>query len=104
MGSIDKFGRSKSVCSSIKNRGPPGIGFRMTTDNQFNIEGRRLCNVSEPINKFDAVNKSYIDEVVINLADEVRKSVRVTVFYEIEKVNKKMDEMFKSYKTSVSEH
>lgn len=58
--SVDIFGRgiggelSQTVNKVI--RGPPGVGFKYTADEQYDVERKRLCNVAEPVNDEDAVN------------------------------------------------
>lgn len=50
----DRYKKGKSV------RGPPGIGFKLTDDGNYDMENKRLCNVSEPIEDIDACTKKYI--------------------------------------------
>lgn len=56
--SVDIFGRGIGELSqTIKViRGPPGVGFKYTADEQYDVERKRLCNVAEPVNHEDAVN------------------------------------------------
>lgn len=49
------FGR-KLERTGGNSRGPPGLGFKMTEDNQYDIDKKRLCNVAPPIELSDAVN------------------------------------------------
>lgn len=55
--SVDIFGRgSGELSQSVKAvRGPPGVGFKYTDDQQYDVEKKRLCNVAEPIKQEDAV-------------------------------------------------
>ena len=41
--------------------GPPGIGFKLTDDGNYDIDGKRLTNVSQPIDARDVATKAYID-------------------------------------------
>ncbi|KAK0157124.1 hypothetical protein PV327_011376 [Microctonus hyperodae] len=59
--SVDIFGRElrkniheSSSCSS--SRGPPGDGFKTTTDGQYEMENKRLCNVASSEGVNDAVS------------------------------------------------
>ena len=53
--SIDIFGHhSKQAGNS--SRGPPGIGFMVTSEGNFGIDGKRLCNVAKEEQPNDAVN------------------------------------------------
>ena len=54
--SVDIFGRSSINKKEIILKGPPGIGFSLTDSGDFDIQNKRLCNVSDPINNQDAVN------------------------------------------------
>ena len=42
-------------------QGLPGIGFKLTDDGNFDIEGKRLTDVSQPIDSGDAATKAYVD-------------------------------------------
>lgn len=60
--SVDVFGRqlpSRSVIRSGRGppgeRGPPGDGFKRTDDDQYDVDGRRLCNLADPMQRNDAV-------------------------------------------------
>ena len=41
--------------------GPPGIGFKLTDDGNYDIDGKRSTNVSQPIDARDVATKAYID-------------------------------------------
>ena len=42
-------------------QGLPGIGFKLTDDGNFDIDGKRLTDVSQPVDSGDATTKSYVD-------------------------------------------
>ena len=42
-------------------RGPPGVGFQLTDDGNFDIDGKRLTDVADPVNNKDATTKAYVD-------------------------------------------
>lgn len=61
--SVDKFGRwSGEVIESIDGttykgrQGPPGIGFKLTSAGNYDINSKRLVNVGKGINGREAVN------------------------------------------------
>lgn len=57
---VDKFGREYSplrLGGGQMIRGPPGTGFKLTSSGDYNIEHKRICNVANPIDDTDAVNK-----------------------------------------------
>lgn len=72
--SLDIFGRSVDFHASIKSvRGPPGIGFKHTADNQFDLQNKRLCNVAEPIDKQDAVTLGKFKKAMRNVRNEIQE-------------------------------
>lgn len=62
--SIDIFGRSK-IRPKEGRRGAAGIGFKLTADHHYDIQAKRLTNVLSGTNEFDAVNKQYVDTIVL---------------------------------------
>ena len=42
--------------------GPPGPGFKLTGDGNFNINGKRLTNVGAPTEDDDTTTKKYVDD------------------------------------------
>ena len=43
-------------------RGPPGVGFELTDDGNYDIDGKRLTDLSNPVDGTDAATKAYVDE------------------------------------------
>lgn len=69
--SIDKFGHySGDFVGSNVQRGPPGEGFKLTDDGNFNISNKRLCNVGDPELDDDVVNVKYMRKNSITLRDD----------------------------------
>lgn len=60
--SIDKFGRNPHVFKSGNLRGLKGEGFSLTAEGNFDIQRKKLCNVSDPIADNDAVNLRTLKE------------------------------------------
>ena len=42
-------------------QGLPGIGFKLTDDGNFDLDGKRLTDVSQPVDGGDAATKAYVD-------------------------------------------
>ena len=42
--------------------GPPGVGFQLTKSGNYDIDGKRLTDVSKPVDGTDAATKAYVDE------------------------------------------
>ena len=78
--SIDVFGHPLNR-TAVSNRGlpgpagTPGAGFKLTLDDNYNIEGKRLCNVTQAIDQKDAVNLRLVQRIVMN---EIRTVYQVT--------------------------
>lgn len=64
---VDKFGRQKFKDKYRSVRGPPGIGFKLTADGQYDIGGKRLTNLSEPKNGNDATTRNFVAKEVEGL-------------------------------------
>lgn len=69
--SVDKFGRhyeSKGGKAVEGPKGPPGVGFELTSDGHFHLGSKRLTNVGDPRHETDAVNlraaMDYLDTVL----------------------------------------
>lgn len=72
---IDKFGRRRRGTSkSIILRGPPGLGFELTSDGDFDIQNKRLKKMGEPVDSQDGATRNYVDRRLTNYHAEVRKS------------------------------
>lgn len=69
---IDKFRRYSGVgdATSKPQCGPPGEGFRLTDDCNFNVRNKRLCNVDEPMLENDAINRKYLKINSITLLND----------------------------------
>ena len=48
-------------------RGPPGPGFKLTSDGNYDIDNKKLTNVMTPTTDADAATKKYIDDHVTNV-------------------------------------
>lgn len=57
--SVDVFGRTFIDNKKLK-KGPPGIGFLLTGDGNYNIDGKRLCNIASPQDSNDAINLNFL--------------------------------------------
>ena len=70
--SVDVIGRNLKEREGI--RGPPGVGYKITSDGQFDLENKRLCIVGAPNDLHDAVNVQSLQRIV---EGEVEKVVNV---------------------------
>lgn len=60
----DKIHKTVEVLRSI-----PGIGYKLTPSGDYNIQEKRIINLSEPIDKADAVTMQYADYKIHKLQD-----------------------------------
>lgn len=56
-------------------RGPPGVGFKVTADGQFNVDDKRLCNITDPKEPKDAVNLDTVQRLIKSATDKLRKDL-----------------------------
>lgn len=62
--SVDKFGRYLRNSKSENLRGPKGDGFHLTSDGNFDITNKKLCNVGDPLAGEDAVNLKTLNKCI----------------------------------------
>lgn len=67
--SIDVFGR-RLVHADVS-RGPPGLGFKLTADGNFDIENRKLCNVGDAVDQDDAVNLKSMKKIINRKTEKI---------------------------------
>ena len=96
--SIDVFGHSLEKTTG--NRGPPGIGFKITDDGQFNIDNKRLCNVGSPIQPNDAVNLNILNEKIETLKSLIDEKVE-SLKSLIDEKNKFIQDLVEAYRDDV---
>ena len=46
--------------------GRDGIGFKLTDDGNYDIDGKRLTNLAKPKDNSDAATKNYVDTKIPN--------------------------------------
>ena len=60
--SVDVFGRNLGKTEG--SRGPPGVGFKVTSDGHYDMENKKLCNVAEPQQPSDVVNLETLRNII----------------------------------------
>jgi len=50
-----------SSTTTTPQRGLPGVGFKLTDDGNYDIDGKRLTDVAEPKDNSDESTKNYVD-------------------------------------------
>ena len=69
---VNIFGCGPKGSSSVQ-RGPPGIGFILDDEGNFNICDKRLVNVSYPNEKDAAATVAYVDDVNEDTIKEIKE-------------------------------
>ena len=54
--------------------GLPGIGFNLTDDGNFDLDGKRLTDVAEPKDNSDAATKNYVDTKNTDINSKAEKT------------------------------
>ena len=68
--SVDVFGRSLKNKEKIS-KGPLGQGFFLTSSKDYDIRGKRLCNVGEAVERNDAINLNFLKIYVQDIKQEI---------------------------------
>ena len=70
MSSVDIFGRQllkkRKYSLDGQRRGPPGEGFKFTTDGHYDIAGKKLCHIADAEDVNDAVSKKVALSMISN--------------------------------------
>lgn len=53
--SVDVFGRNLEQRGG-GSRGPPGVGFKLTSEGDYDLDNKKLCNIANATRMDDAVN------------------------------------------------
>ena len=63
MGILNNFEKyTENDCNVKGQAGRDGIGFKLTDDGNYDIDGKRLANVADSIDDSDAVNLKVLKE------------------------------------------
>lgn len=102
--SIDKFGRYIDTDSDFsKHVGESVVGdgvLSLTSDGQYDVAGKRLCNVQTPLDDNDCANKAYVDKTYEDIQKVVQKSSSsnsnvFTFFSDLHKLDTKVEKFQK---------
>ena len=58
--------------SQTGQRGLPGVGFKLDANGNYDIENKKLTNISTPVNDSDATTKQYVDHHFIQSAHPLK--------------------------------
>ena len=55
---VNAFGRTMRK-KYAGDRGPSGVGYKLTSDGHYDAENEKLCNIADPSESKDAVNLDF---------------------------------------------
>lgn len=73
--SVDLFGRHLTEKKDNAARGLPGIGFNLTEAGDFDIGGKKLCNVADPTEDHEAANLATLKREIRLLNDQLQNTI-----------------------------
>ena len=73
--SVDVFGRHLNASLHTGSRGPPGEGFKKTTNGHFDLDGRKLRNVGDPEEDQDGATLGAVRVIVDNRISSLRQNI-----------------------------
>ena len=72
MGYLNGDSKSKALKKGEKGeKGEKGVGFHLTADEHYHLKGKRLTNVSAPVDNHDATTKKFVTDLLKNKAGTV---------------------------------
>lgn len=89
--SVDKFGRHSYGRRQRVIKGPKGDGYTITPEGDYNILGKRLVNVSSPVESGDAVNFKFVNQNLLGTSGE-EEGVFDAKFKRIKNVHTPLDD------------
>lgn len=96
--SIDVFGRQ--LVHADAPRGPPGLGFKLTSDGNFDLENRKLCNVDNATEQDDAVNLKSVKKMINQEAEKIVQELEsvvndkiINIEAEFSRINSKLSDI-----------
>lgn len=90
--SVDVFGRADTKSAiTASTRGPPGIGYKLTQDGQYDVSKKRICNLADPLNNDDAVSLHILKKRMTNGQKKVKEDVTKNFESFIDNLFKQLD-------------
>lgn len=83
--SVDKFGKHISKKEDKNLRGPPGKGFNLTLDGNYDVQNKLIKNLKDPEDIYDAATKNFVEsqfKVVDKLIEKINKCEQKLVVLE----------------------
>ena len=101
---VDKFGRQKNNGKGRVVRGPPGVGFMLTSDGQYDMQGKSLENVALPNKDNDAATQEYVLHQIVLLRVQLVESVNRDIKQFFEKAHLGFDQRLNAINELIMEN
>lgn len=75
---IDKYGRKMERTDFTRIRGPPSVGFILAHDGNYNISGKMMCHLGEPLTSDDRATREYVDRNLALHDQNIKKEIQDT--------------------------
>lgn len=98
--SVDKFGRyskQKYNCDILKKNASKIIGIIVDSDNNLNVQNKRIKNLEIPREDADAVNKLYVQTEINRTQSQLKRGLStevVDIRNDIKQLNTKINEIY----------
>ena len=83
-------------------RGPPGEGFRLTTEGDYDITNNRLCHVAPPMDVHDAINLDYVEDLIQTESTQMQRRL-ASLRHSMEKILVNLENMLANLKSKLTE-
>ena len=97
--SVDAFGRVLKRFKGGGERGPPGLGYKLTSDGHFDVDNKKLCNLADPSHAGDAVNLKILKTLI---ESEIKDIFKITTSLREEIDNLLLD--LKKHRSEIDEN
>lgn len=80
--SVDKFGRyskQKYNTNILKKNVPRIVGIIVDSDNNLNVQNKRIKNLGVPRDDTDAINKGYLQAEINRTQDQLKRGLNTEV-------------------------
>lgn len=97
--SLNKFGRSSKAPNEVKVIRTQNL-FAFTSQGDYDLQDRKLCNVKIPTEDSDAATKKYVDANSVSAMNTFNEKFKQTEKLIVSDVNKKISNLTKTVLTS----
>lgn len=88
---IDKFGRKGKQKEAIQIRGPPGVGYKLASNGNYDIQGKTLTNVANPTNASDVATQEYVLKEIHELRLQITNIINKEIMHHFHDITSNLD-------------